>query len=228
MSSWQEGKAQGEAIGGFLTLGFRIIWFFTRIIWWLGIFLISSVVVGIAALVKMAGPKPELSAGFGSYTGDGSLWQDKKSGQTYPVLRDHLETCEVQAKMGGLAWQRNAISRLVKRGAIFRYQFSAVSQAAPGSAPKAIASQEFLNEARHNITIDHLDPVQASSDLYGLEDNRREAVAAIDHLDWLLTNRGWERTDQLAGHWYARIYSRPTILWDQPIAIAHAEQAEQA
>jgi hypothetical protein len=219
MTSFQEGYEQGKIIGNILTLGFRIMWFFMRIAWWLAIFLIASMAAGVAALAKLGRQKPDENAGFGRYSADGDQWQDSKTSEWYPVRLGEQETCEVHAIRGGFHWQRNALSRLVRRGAIVRYRFTAVSGAAD-LQPRAIASEEFLNEARHNITLDHLDPAEASSDPYGLSDNRDEAVSALDHLDWILTNQGWEKSRELAGHWYAGIYTRPTILWDQPVVSA--------
>lgn len=226
MSSFQEGYQQGKVIGNLFTLGFRIMWFFARIIWWLGIFLICSAIAGIAALVKMAQHRPDETADFGSFSPDHTQWQVQGTGQLYPVSGSDQERCEIQAAMGGLAWRRNALSRLVKRGAIFRYTFAAVSRNAAGT-PHTVASQEFLNEARHNITLDHLDPAHAAEDPYNLGDNRREAESALDHLDWLLKNSGWTPIDadqqrESESHWYTRHYQRPLILWDQPIAAAEA------
>ncbi len=217
MSSFQEGWEQGERIGNIFTLGFRIMWFFWRIAWWLSIFLIASIIAGIAALFRMFGSKPDPAAGFGTYSHDQAQWQDTASGQLYPVRKEQREICEVKAAMHGLHWQRNAMSRLIRRGAIFHYRFSAVSDGLPGEGPRTVASAEFLNEARHNITLDHLDPAQASVDPYDLSNNRDEAVEALKHLDWLLTNTGWTPTGELADHWYARTYERPVILWDQPV-----------
>lgn len=224
MSSFEEGYRQGEKIGGVIFIGFRIFWFFARIVWWLSVLIVVSLIAGITALVKSGRPGPDVSAGFGRFTDDRAYWQDEKSGVRYPVRDEELDTCEIQAVQGGMHWQRTALSRLVKRGAVVRYQFAAVSDGSPGSAhagaPEILASEEFLNEARRNITIDHLDPAQAATDQYGLQQSRDEAVSALDHLDWILTSRGWERTQELAGHWYARTYTRPKILWDEPINAA--------
>jgi hypothetical protein len=219
MSSFQEGYRQGEKVGGVIFIGFRIIWFFVRIAWWLSVLLIVSLVAGIAALIRSGRPRPDVSAGFGHFTDDRAGWQDEKTGALHPVRDEELDTCEVQAIQGGIHWQRTALSRLVKRGAVVRYTFAAVSNGSSTGAhagtPEIVASEEFLNEARRNITLDHLDPALAAADPYGLQDNREEAVSALDHLDWILTSRGWERTGDLADHWYARTYTRPKILWDQ-------------
>lgn len=220
--SFEEGYRQGEKLGGIIFIGFRIFWFFARIAWWLSVLLIVSLVAGVAALVRSGRPRPDESAGFGHLTGDRAYWQDEQSGVRYPVRAGEPDTCEVQAIQGGLHWQRTALSRLVKRGAVVRYQFAAVSDGSPdgaeAGAPGIVASEEFLSEARRNITIDHLDPALAATDAYGLQGNREEAVSALDHLDWILTSRGWERTSELAGHWYARTYTRPKILWNDPVS----------
>jgi hypothetical protein len=226
MSSFQEGSRQGEKIGGVIFIGFRIFWFFARIAWWLSVLLIVSLIAGVGALVRSGRPRPDGSAGFGHFTDDHTCWQDEKSGVQYPVRDEELDACEVQAIQGGMHWQRTALSRLVKRGAVVRYTFAAVSGGHSGGthagAPEIVASEEFLNEARRNITIDHLDPALAATDQYGLQDSREEAVSALDHLDWILTHRGWERTQELAGHWYARTYTRPKTLWDEPVSAAAA------
>jgi hypothetical protein len=217
MSSFQEGRAQGEKLGGIIFIFFRIAWFFLRIAWWLGQFLIFSLFAGIVALVKLGRPGPDTTTGFGHFTENGTRWQDQHTGQWYPVSDEAQEHCVIEASMGGLAWRRNALSRLVKRGAIFRYTFAAVGDGRAGRPAEPFAQEEFLNEARHNITLDHLDPEHAASDQYDLSQNRDEAVSALEHLEWLLINRGWKREDDPSpSHWYARKYSS-YIRWDQPI-----------
>ncbi|MGH3185697.1 MAG: hypothetical protein ACRDPY_00665 [Streptosporangiaceae bacterium] len=225
MSSFQEGRAQGEKLGGMIFIFFRIAWFFLRIAWWLSQFLIFSLFAGIFALVKLGRPKPDITTGFGHFSEDGTRWQDQHTGQWYPISEEIREHCVIEASMGGLAWRRNALSRLVKRGAIYRYTFAAVSDANAGRAVEPFDQEEFLNEARHNITLDHLDPEYAANDPYNLSQNRDEAVSALDHLEGLLTNRGWEREDDPSpSHWYARKYGR-RICWDEPIP-AEAATAE--
>ncbi|HCU91291.1 MAG TPA: hypothetical protein DHU96_00405 [Actinobacteria bacterium] len=226
MSSFREGYEQGKFIGNIFTLGFRIAWFFARIVWWLSIFLIASIVAGVAALAKRGQSASDVSEGFGKYSDDRSQWQDQKTGQWYPVRRGTLETCEVEAIMGGFHWRRMALSRLVKRGAISHFTFAAVRDEAPGAASETVASSEFLNEARHNITLDHLDPARAAEDIYGLGDNRAEAESALAHLDWLLTNRGWTWNGTVNSHWYARIYERPAILWGEPVVTGSVPAGE--
>jgi hypothetical protein len=225
MSSFREGYQQGKLIGNIFTVVFRIAWFFARIAWWLSIFLIASIIAGVAALIKR-GQSSDVSEKFGTYSDDRSQWQDKKTGQRYPVRQGARETCEVKASMGGFHWQRTALSRLVKRGAVSHFTFSAVRDGSAGAAPEIVASSKFLNEARHNITLDHLDPARAAEDIYGLSDNRTEAESGLEHLDWLLTNRGWTWNGAVNGHWYARIYERPVILWNEPVATASVAAGE--
>jgi hypothetical protein len=224
MSSFEEGYRQGEKIGGVIFIGFRILWFFARIAWWLSVLLVVSLIAGVTALVRSGRPRPDASAGFGHFTDDRVSWQDEKSGVRYPVRDGEPDTCQVEAIQGGMHWQRTALSRLVRRGAVVRYKFAAVSGGilggADAGAPGIVASEEFLNEARRDITLEHLDPALAATDQYGLQDNREEVVSALDHLDWILTSRGWERAKELAGHWYARTYTRPKILWDEPVSVA--------
>jgi len=217
MSSFQEGRAQGEKLGGIIFIFFRIAWFFLRIAWWLGQFLIFSLFAGIIALVKLGRASPDIAMGFGNFSEDAMRWQDRHTGQWYPVSKDVQERCVVEATMGGLDWRRNALSRLVKRGAIFRYTLAAVSDGSASSSAEPFVQEEFLNEARHNITLDDLDPEYAASDRYDLSQNRDEAVRALEHLEWLLTNKGWEQEkDPSPRPWYARKYCR-RICWDQPI-----------
>ena len=220
MSSIEEGYRQGEKVGGIIFIGFRIMWFFIRIAWWLSVLLIASLIAGVAALAKSGRPQLDESAGFGHLTDDRASWQDEKSGVHYPVRAGEVDTCAVHAIQGGMHWQRTAVSRLVKRGAVVRYTFAAVSGGAPAQAPEVIASEEFLNEARHNITIDDLDPALAATEQYGLQESQREAISALDHLEWILVGRGWERGQALADHWYARTYTRPKIAWDAPVGAA--------
>ena len=225
MSNFQEGRAQGEKLGGIIFIFFRIAWFFLRIAWWLGQFLIFSLFAGIVALVKLGRPGSDITTGFGHFSEDETRWQDQHTGQWYPVSKEVQEHCVVEASMGGLAWRRNALSRLVKRGAVFRYTFAAVSADSERIPAEPFVQEEFLNEARHNITLDHLDPKDKASDPYDLSQSRDEAVSALEHLDSLLTNRGWKREDDPSpNHWYARKYSR-CIRWDQPIPTEGATDA---
>jgi len=217
MASFQEGRAQGEKLGGIIFIFFRIAWYFLRIAWWLGQFLIFSLFAGVVALIKLGRASRDITMGFGTFSEDGIRWQDRHSGQWYPVSKDVQEHCVVEATMGGLAWRRNALSRLVKRGAIFRYTVAAGSDGSASSSAEPFAQEGFLNEARHNITRDDLDPEYAANDQYDLGQNRDEAVSSLEHLEWLLTNRGWEREKGPSPKpWYARKYCR-RICWDQPI-----------
>lgn len=225
MSSFQEGREQGERLGGIIFIGFRIAWFFVRIAWWLGQFLIFSLFAGVVALAKLGRTGPDITTGFGHFSEDGAQWQDQHTDQWYPVGQEVRERCVIEATMGSLAWRRNALSRLLKRGAIFRYTFAAVSDNGKRNAAKPFAREEFLHEARHNITLDHLDPEYAASDPYDLGQNRDEAVSALEQVEWMLTNRGWDREDDPSpSHWYARAYSR-RIRWDQPIPVVAETEA---
>lgn len=49
---WAQGARQGEKIGEAIFIGFRILWFFIRVTWWLGQFLIFSLVAGAVSLVR--------------------------------------------------------------------------------------------------------------------------------------------------------------------------------
>jgi hypothetical protein len=223
MSNFEEGRAQGEKLGGVIFIGFRIIWFFTRVFWWLGQFLIISLVVGIVALFRHGRSAPDETVGFGHFSPDGERWQDNHNGQWYPVADQPQEQCVVEASMGGLALQRNALSRLVRRGAIFRYTFAAVGEEASGETPLAVA--EFIQEARHNITLDSLDPAMDDVVRYDLHNNFAEVDAALKHLDWLLTQQGWKDTGERHGHWYAAVYER-SIRWNVPIAAQGSPSAD--
>lgn len=213
---WAEGARQGEKIGGAIFIGFRILWFFIRVTWWLGQFLIFSLVAGIAALVRMGRAGPDETEGFGHYAPDHTRWQDSHNGRWYPVATHPQEQCVVEAAMGALHYQRNALSRLVRRGAIFYHTFSAVTDGGEDAVLNPAVSVDFIQEMRHNITLDNLDPEGDDIARYDLGANYAEAKNALDHVDWLLTQRGWRDTGQRLGHWYARIYER-AILWNSPL-----------
>jgi hypothetical protein len=217
---WAQGTRQGEKIGGVIFIGFRVLWFFIRVTWWLGQFLIFSLVAGAVSLVRLGRPAPDQTEGFGQYSPDRTRWQDAHSGRWYPLASEPREHCVVQGAPEGLAYRRNAISRLVRRGAIFRHTFSAVSDGGD-AVPNPAASADFIQEMRHNITLDNLDPEQEDIVRYDLHNNYAEAKNALDHLDWVLTQRGWQDTGDRHGHWYARVYER-SILWDSPIPEAQS------
>jgi hypothetical protein len=217
---WAQGARQGEKIGGVIFIGFRILWFFIRVTWWLGQFLIFSLVAGAVSLVRLGRPAADQTEGFGQYSPDRTRWQDARSGRSYPLASEPREHCVVQAATGSLAYRRNAISRLVRRGAIFRHTFSAVNDSSD-VVPNLAASADFIQEMRHNITLDNLDPEGEDIARYDLHDNYAEAKNALDQLDWVLTQRGWRDTGDRRGHWYARVYER-SILWDSPMPDAQS------
>jgi hypothetical protein len=55
-------------------------------------------------------------------------------------------------------WRRTAISRLLRGGAMQRYRFAALTDPTPAGGHSVAAWCDFPIEARHNITLDHLDP----------------------------------------------------------------------
>jgi hypothetical protein len=119
--------------------------------------------------------------------------------------------------VAGQYWRRTALSRLVRAGAIWRYRFDAVTDGTGGPG----ATHEFPQEARVNLTLDTVDPAQASTDQYGQGRNRDWAVEALMHMDWLLTNRGWHAIGKSKNinnlHWYTTRYERPVIRRSQPL-----------
>jgi hypothetical protein len=196
------------------------MWFFIRIAWWLAVFVLLSIGAGIMALVRLARPGPDESAAFGQYSDDGRLWQDRATGQWYPCSQTERERCEVEATEAGFYWRRTAISRLMRAGAVLRYRFCAVGGGSSAADPVLIAEVEFPVEARRNITLDHLDPANASTDPYNLGVNRDSAKSALDDLDWLLAMKGWKRLDDETSrkeHWYGRVYERPAVQWSKPV-----------
>lgn len=217
---WSQGARQGEKIGGVIFIGFRILWFFIRVTWWLGQFVIFSLVAGGVYLVRIGRPAQDQTEGFGQFSPDRTRWQDAHSGRWYSVTSEPQEHCVVETAMGGLAYRRNAISRLVRRGAIIRHKFSVVSDGGD-AVPNPVASTDFIQEMRHNITLDNLDPEREDIERYDLHNNYAEAKDALDQLDWVLSQRGWRDTGDRRGHWYARVYER-AILWDSPVPDAQS------
>jgi hypothetical protein len=233
MANFEEGWRQGEKAGGVIFFFLRIIWFFVRIAWWLAVFVLLWIGAGMMALTRLGRPRPDDTAGFGRYSDDHRLWLDDASGLQYPSSRSDTEYCEVEADQTGMYWRRTAASRLLKGGAIVHYKFYAVRKQAPGegSGPVVAAETEFPQEARHNITLDHLDPAHAHEDPYGLSGNRDLATQALDDLEWILDKRGWERVDardQHGEHWYSTVYKRPVISWDEPLPVADQAPGDAA
>jgi hypothetical protein len=115
----------------------------------------------------------------------------------------------------GFFWKSTALSRLFRRGAITKCDFVARNDATGQIA----AERKFPQEARHNITIDHLDPAYAAVDQYGLGTNREWAQNALQELESILTVKGWDNTgDGRSDHWYADVYKRHVIQWNAPLA----------
>jgi hypothetical protein len=210
-----------KMVGGILTLAFRITWFFARITWWLTIYVLLSLGAGVAWLARGRRGREVDTGRFGSFTESG--WQDAESGTIYPADPAEHEFCEVHAELTGQYWRQTAIARLLRQGALWRYKLSAITT----DGQQVAAWCEFPQEARKNITLDHLDPEMAGiPELQGVDKNamavKRESMgSAIKHLEWLLANRGWERAghseDPANQHWYATRYSRPVISWNAPV-----------
>lgn len=203
-----------KLIWGTVRLTFKVTWFLARILWYFGVFLILSIGAGIAALVRRGQHSNEL-AGIGEYSDDGALWRDRASGSEYPCSKTQVEHCQVHADEDGMYWRSTALARLIRGPAIMRYRFSAVSEG-DGQPGTVTASVDFPQEARRNITLDHLDPGAASADPYGLGRSRDWATEALDDLDTLLAAKGWQPAGKSEDHWYSRRYQRPAILWDRP------------
>jgi len=210
----------------------RVWWFFIRIAWWLAVLVVLSIGAGVIGLVRLGRTKAGDTAS-GRYSDDGRLWLDEGTGQQYPVSETETEYCEVEADQTGMYWRRTAVSRLLRSGAIVRYKFYAISRGSQDAEPVIVAEEEFPQEARRNITLDHLDPAKAAEDRYGLDGNRDQATGALDSLDLLLARRGWERaTDDEekkiahGQHWYSRMYTRPVIRWAEPLPAISAVPGE--
>jgi hypothetical protein len=201
----------GDFIFGFIMgkviIGvFRLAWWCLRVAWWLAIFLLLWIGAGIMALARIGRPREDHTAGFGAYSQDRTQWRDAASGESYPSSQTSEEHCHIRAAEAGTYWRRTAVARLLRQGAMLRYRFEAVRD--DGTVE---ASREFPNEARRNITLDHLDPAAASTDPYNLTQNREMATEALNDLDFILENKGWQRSDRLSDHWYANAYARPVI-----------------
>lgn len=222
MANFEEGWRQGEKMGGVIFFFLRIIWFFVRIAWWLTVFVLLWIGAGAMALARLGRPGPDLTAGFGRYSADGRFWLDDASGQQYPCGGSEREYCEVEADQTGTYWRRTAVSRLLRGGAMVRYTFYAARKGNQDTEPVIIADVEFPQEARRNITLDHLDPARAAEDPYGLSTNRDQAKQALEDLEWILDKRGWEPVDPREAHgdhWYSTVYQRPVINWDEPLPV---------
>ena len=210
-------------ITAILILGaLKLAWFLMRAIWWLGVSLVLSLGAGIGALAKR-GQEPDITGGSGQYSEDHQLWQDEASGQRYPCSPVDREYCQIQASEHGFYWRKTALARLIRRGALVRYKFSAITESSNGAAPEVVAMREFPQEAKRNITLDHVDPARASSDPFDLGVSRDLAKDALEDIKWLLTKKGWmqlQDPEATREHWYAYRYDRPVILWDKPMGEA--------
>jgi hypothetical protein len=217
MGDFLYGKMLGYVIVGVPIMVFKVMRFVLRIVWWLGLWAILSAGAGLMSMTRAGKSGPDQTAGFGRFTENGKLWQDKASGQLFPCSQTDREYCEIHADLAGQYWRRTALSRLMRAGAIWRYRFDAVTD---GTADIA-ATHEFPQEARVNLNLDTVDPAHASTDQYNQARNRDWAVEAITHMDWLLANRGWTAAGRSPNpsnqHWYATRYERPVIFWTEPI-----------
>jgi hypothetical protein len=215
--------ATDSFIGGFLIgvvlLGIlRFMWFFVRSAWWLLVFLVLCLGSGIMALTKINGAEPEID-GAGEYSEDRSRWLDHASGRWYQVSPTDEETCTIQSIENGFFWKSTALSRLLRGGAITRCKFLAVDDA----TGRVVAEWQFPQEARHDITLDHLDPAYAALDQYGLSPNRDRAQDALKKLDSLLAVKGWKNIGyHRQDHWFADVYRRHMIQWNTPLDAATA------
>ena len=227
--------SEGEGVAwSLIKLFAKIYWFFIRIAWWLAVLVVLSIGAGIIGLVRLGRPKADDTAGFGRYSGDPRLWLDDKTGEQYPVSDTETEYCEVEADQAGMYWRRTAVSRLLRGGAIVRYKFYAISKGSQGAEPTIAAEEEFPQEARRNITLDHIDPAKAAEDRYGLDGHRKQAADALDVMHLLLDWGGWERVtdpDEIARvahgqHWYTRVYKRPVIRWSEPLPAISATTSD--
>ena len=184
-----------KMFGGILTLAFRIAWFFTRVAWWLTIYLLLSLGGGVAWAARGRRGREVDTGRFGSFLEGDSGWQDATSGTVYPADAAEREFCDIHAELDGQYWRQTAIARLLRRGAVWRYKLYAVTT----DGQQLAAWCEFAQEARKNITLDHMDPAMSGiPELQGVDKNamaaNRESIGgAINDLEWLLSNRGWSR-----------------------------------
>jgi hypothetical protein len=205
-----------KLIGGI----FRLLWFLTKTLWWLGILLVTSV----ALMVRRRG-QPDQIPDAGEFVGDGEdlHWRDLATGTLYPVDQNTISHCEVQAsERAGMDMRMTAASRLLRgRAAVMTNRFAAIID----GTGQVAAATEFPQECYHNIGLDHVDPAQAALDQCDLRMNREQALAALDELDGILAARGWRPDGASGPHWYSRTYQRPVIRWDQPVEAVTAPAA---
>jgi hypothetical protein len=207
--------------------------------WWLTVYLLLSLGAVVAWLARGRRGRETDTGRFGRYLEDGSGWRDDASGAVY-LLGPDLEFCRVEARETGVDWRRTALSRLLRRGAIIRYQLAAVTDPAPDGRHGIAAWGEFAHEARKNMRLDELDPEDPGAAgrpadvMAAVDANRESALHALDDLERLLSQRGWKLVPPPAGRkphpWYASRYSRKAILFDSvvPATASTAIPAESA
>ncbi len=202
-----------------ILLAFKATWFLARVTWWLGLFLIFSIAAAISGLVRIASKRAQSGdqAEISHYSEDGRRWWDHATGQCYPCSQTDRESCAVDAANAGTYWRKTALARLFRMGVIQRYRFLAVLDEDSQRAGTVVATSEFPLEARHGITLDHLDPARAADDQYNLGQLRDSARTGLEDLDRLLAAAGWERVGESGPPWYRIRYRGPAILWSEPL-----------
>ena len=207
---------------------FKLLRILFRTAWWLVVLMLVGLGAGVAWLVRGGhGRETFGGGGYGEFQQGNTLWKDRGSGTVYPVSPDQWEHCEIYAEEAGMNWQRTALSRIVRQGAICRYRLVALTDPAGDGTRKRAGWFEFLNEARKNIGLDELNPANADApELAGpwqqaVQHNRDEVTGALEVLGAHLTNCGWELVDEPPSpsnqHWYASRYRRHVIDWGSPI-----------
>ena len=212
---------------------FKLLWFLCRTTWWLAVFILVWLGAGVAWLVRGGhGRETFGDGGNGEFQQDNTLWKDRGSGAVYPVSPDQWEHCEIYAEDVGMHWQRTALSRIFRQGAICRYRLVALTDPAADGMRKQAGWFEFLHEARKNIGLDDLNPAYAGApELAGpgqqaVLNNRGEVTGALEVLGAHLAGCGWEKVDEPPSpsnqHWYVSRYRRHVIDWSSPIPAAPA------
>jgi hypothetical protein len=212
-----------KAISGILYVLYWLTLITIWVAWWLTLYLILSAGAGVAWLARGRRGRETDTGRFGRYLENHAGWRDTASGTVYQVGPDR-EFCQVEASETGVDWRRTALSRLLRRGAIIRYTFAAVTDPAPDGRHEIAAWREFPHEARKNLRLDELDPVGpgaaglAPDVMAAVDANRADALRALDDLGQLLRARGWKPEPLPPGRrpdpWYANRYSRRAILFD--------------
>lgn len=203
---------------------FKLAWFLVTTLWWLLVLAIASAVV----LVRRRHiPRDHPDAGKFLNDAEGELrWRSLATGTLYPVDTDAAgdteECCEVQASEKTLGWdaQMTALNRLFRhKAAVFTSRFSAVT-----GDGRVAATADFPQETYRGMTLDHASQEWVTrliaDGTCDLRNNREYAVKALDGLEAVLGDCGWEREGGDGEHWYSRRCQRPVILWDQPLHAA--------